>query len=169
MSTRLLCAVVVIGLGACDGDSGGFASSNTCGIDTAMSGGLEAHFDHEVGVACLTELSTASSGGVDGEIVPIDDPSGLHGVEIELPTLMRGMTGATTADITLRTADDIWQVAGCGALVHEHRELGAAELGTRYRIHATVTCTASATSDNTALAPIALGPLEFIYPITWVE
>jgi hypothetical protein len=151
--------------GGC-GDEGGDFDSATCGLDLTTAGGVTARFDHDVGVACLTQRS-GGSGGVSGSFIAIDHPSGIESVEIELPTLMRGMIGASTGDVVLRTGAEVWRVDGCDALVHEHRETGPAELGTYYRVHATLTCAAPADPDTAGGPATTIGGLELIYTIAW--
>lgn len=152
---------------ACGGDDGGagFRSSDTCGLDLVVRGGIDASLAHARDVTCLTGL--ASGSGVTGSLRPTAQPGGLMAVDADLPDLTRGMTGATAGELRLTTANDTWR-ADCDATVLEQRELGPAELGTRYRIYGAFACADPAVADG-ASAAVTVDGLEFLYTMTWVD
>jgi hypothetical protein len=151
---------------ACDGDDGGISDDDTCKLIASLSGDVTAELPGSDGVACLSQFSGGSDGGIDVEYVPLDNPD--LAVSLKVLLVARGMTG-TGFPATVRVFDGAgkhWQSATCLVDITEHDSQGPVELGEGFRARGTGKCSEPLTEETTA-GTVTLDAFEFVAVITW--
>jgi hypothetical protein len=136
-----------------------------CGIDLAVSGGVEAEVKAVTGAsACAGQIGSPSAAKIEVYFLPLKGPR----IDLRIHGVMPGQTGTFATDVVIDPAGTKHRTTACNTNLVEHAEAGpgAGELDdTAYRVRGSVTCGAPATSSTAE--PATIEHLEFVIKVSW--